>query len=183
MADKRVFRDIPNLIEIQTQSFEWFLQPGKPLSERKKQGLQEVFHEIFPIQDYVGNLCLEFIDYSLGLGMCKNCPQIKLNKKCLYDDCSFPEKECEIAFVGDNPFRVKHSPDQCRKRDLTYSIPLNIKVQLIMQQTGEVKEQEIFLVNLPCMTERGTFIINGAERVVVSQLHRSPGVYFSYNRP
>ncbi len=182
MADKRVFRDIPNLIDIQLKSFEWFLQPAKSASERKRQGLQEVFLEIFPIQDYVGNLCLEFIDYSLGLGMCKNCPQIKLNKKCLYDDCSFPEKDCEIAFIGDTPFRVKFTPDQCRKRDFTYSIPLNIKVQLIMQQTGEVKEQEIFLVNLPCMTERGTFIINGAERVVVSQLHRSPGVYFSFNR-
>ncbi|NLI79329.1 MAG: DNA-directed RNA polymerase subunit beta [Candidatus Riflebacteria bacterium] len=182
MADKRVFRDIPNLIDIQLKSFEWFLQPAKNAADRKRQGLQEVFLEIFPIQDYVGNLCLEFIDYSLGLGMCKNCPQIKLNKKCLYDDCSFVEKDCEIAFIGDTPFRVKFTPDQCRKRDFTYSIPLNIKVQLIMQQTGEVKEQEIFLVNLPCMTERGTFIINGAERVVVSQLHRSPGVYFSFNR-
>ncbi len=182
MADKRVFRDIPNLIDIQLKSFEWFLQPGKNPGERKKQGLQEVFLEVFPIQDYVGNLCLEFCDYSLGLGMCKNCPQVKLNKKCLYDDCIFPEKDVEIAFIGDIPFRVKHSPDQCRKRDLTYSIPLNIRVQLIMQQTGEVKEQEIFLVNLPCMTERGTFIINGAERVVVSQLHRSPGVYFNFNR-
>jgi DNA-directed RNA polymerase subunit beta len=182
MADKRVFKDIPNLIDIQLKSFEWFLQPGKNANERKKQGLHEVFHEIFPIQDYVGNLCLEYIDYSLGLPMCKNCPQLKVNKKCLFDDCSFPEKEVEIAFIGDMPYRVKHSPDQCRKRDLTYSIPLNIRVQLIMQQTGEVKEQEIFLVNLPCMTERGTFIVNGAERVVVSQLHRSPGVYFSFTR-
>jgi DNA-directed RNA polymerase subunit beta len=182
MANKRIFQDIPNLIDIQTKSFEWFLQPGKSVKERKKQGLQEVFEEIFPIRDYVGNLELWFIDYSLGLSMCKNCPQIKLHKKCLFDDCSFPEKECEIAFIGEHPFRIKYSPDQCRKRDLTFSIPLNIKVQLIMQQTGEVKEQEIFLVNLPAMTDRGTFIINGAERVIVSQLHRSPGVYFSFNR-
>lgn len=183
MADKRVFKDIPNLIDIQLKSFEWFLQPNRNPNDRKKHGLEEVFREVFPIQDYVGNLCLEYCDYSLGLGMCKNCPQVKLHKKCLFDDCTFPEKDCEIAFIGETPFRVKHSPDQCRKRDLTYSIPLNIRVQLIMQQTGEVKEQEIFLVNLPCMTERGTFIINGAERVVVSQLHRSPGVYFSFNRP
>ena len=182
MAEDRTFRDIPNLIDIQLKSFEWFLQPGVSPADRKNHGLQEVFLEVFPIQDYVGNLCLEYSEYGLGLSMCKNCPQLKLNKKCLYDDCSFTEKDCEIAFIGDTPFRVKHSPDQCRKRDLTYSIPLNIKVQLIMQQTGEVKEQEIFLVNLPCMTERGTFIINGAERVVVSQLHRSPGVYFSFNR-
>lgn len=182
MARDRLFDNIPNLIDIQLKSFEWFLQAGKEPSKRDKQGLEEVFREVFPIQDYVGNLCLEYNDYSLGLPMCKNCPQVKLRKKCLYDDCSFIEKECEIAFIGETPFRIKHSPDQCRKRDLTYSIPLNIRVQLIMQQTGEVKEQEIFLVNLPCMTERGTFIINGAERVVVSQLHRSPGVYYSFNR-
>lgn len=182
MARDRLFDRIPNLIDIQLKSFEWFLQASKDPGKRTRQGLEEVFREVFPIQDYVGNLCLEYNDYSLGLPMCKNCPQIKLRKKCLYDDCSFVEKECEIAFIGDTPFRVKNSPDQCRKRDLTYSIPLNIRVQLIMQQTGEVKEQEIFLVNLPCMTERGTFIINGAERVVVSQLHRSPGVYYSFNR-
>ncbi len=182
MAKDRIFDNIPNLIDIQLKSFEWFLQASRDPGKRDKQGLEEVFREVFPIQDYVGNLCLEYNDYSLGLPMCKNCPQVKLRKKCLFDDCSFIEKECEIAFIGDTPFRVKHSPDQCRKRDLTYSIPLNIRVQLIMQQTGEVKEQEIFLVNLPCMTERGTFIINGAERVVVSQLHRSPGVYYSFNR-
>lgn len=182
MARERLFEHIPNLIDIQLKSFEWFLQAGKEPSKREKQGLEEVFREVFPIQDYVGNLCLEYNDYSLGLPMCKNCPQLKLRKKCLFDDCSFAEKDCEIAFIGETPFRVKNSPDQCRKRDLTYSIPLSIRVQLIMQQTGEVKEQEIFLVNLPCMTDRGTFIINGAERVIVSQLHRSPGVYYSFNR-
>ena len=182
MARERLFENIPNLIDIQLKSFEWFLQASREPGKRARHGLEEVFREVFPIQDYVGNLCLEYNDYSLGLPMCKNCPQIKLRKKCLFDDCSFIEKECEIAFIGDTPFRIKHSPDQCRKRDLTYSIPLNIRVQLIMQQTGEVKEQEIFLVNLPCMTDRGTFIINGAERVVVSQLHRSPGVYYSFNR-
>ncbi len=182
IAKERLFDSIPNLIDIQLKSFEWFLQASREPGKRSRHGLEEVFREVFPIQDYVGNLCLEYNDYSLGLPMCKNCPQIKLRKKCLFDDCSFVEKECEIAFIGDSPFRIKHSPDQCRKRDLTYSIPLNIRVQLIMQQTGEVKEQEIFLVNLPCMTDRGTFIINGAERVVVSQLHRSPGVYYSFNR-
>ena len=182
MARERVFDNIPNLIDVQLKSFEWFLQAEKDPDKRLRQGLEEVFQEVFPIQDYVGNLCLEYKDYSLGLPMCKDCPQAKLRKKCLYDDCSFTEKDCEIAFIGEAPYRVKNSPDQCSKRDLTYSIPLTIRVQLIMQQTGEVKEQEIFLVNLPCMTERGTFVINGAERVVVSQLHRSPGVYYSFNR-
>ncbi len=182
MARDRLFDKIPNLIDIQLKSFEWFLQAGKEPGKRVKQGLEEVFRDVFPIQDYVGNLCLEYLDYNLGLPMCKNCPQAKLRKKCLFDDCSFPEKDCQIAFIGDAPYRVKSNPDMCRKRDMTYSIPLNLRVQLVMQQTGEVKEQEIFLVNLPCMTERGTFIINGAERVVVSQLHRSPGVYYSFNR-
>ena len=182
MARDRLFDKIPNLIDIQLKSFEWFLQAGKEPSKRVKQGLEEVFRDVFPIQDYVGNLCLEYLDYNLGLPMCKNCPQAKLRKKCLFDDCSFPEKDCQIAFIGDAPYRVKSNPDMCRKRDMTYSIPLNLRVQLVMQQTGEVKEQEIFLVNLPCMTERGTFIINGAERVIVSQLHRSPGVYYSFNR-
>ena len=182
MARDRLFDKIPNLIDIQLKSFEWFLQAGKEPGKRVKQGLEEVFRDVFPIQDYVGNLCLEYLDYNLGLPMCKNCPQAKLRKKCLFDDCSFPEKDCQIAFIGDAPYRVKSNPDMCRKRDMTYSIPLNLRVQLVMQQTGEVKEQEIFLVNLPCMTERGTFIINGAERVIVSQLHRSPGVYYSFNR-
>ena len=182
MARDRLLDKIPNLIDIQLKSFEWFLQAGKEPGKRVKQGLEEVFRDVFPIQDYVGNLCLEYLDYNLGLPMCKNCPQAKLRKKCLFDDCSFPEKDCQIAFIGDAPYRVKSNPDMCRKRDMTYSIPLNLRVQLVMQQTGEVKEQEIFLVNLPCMTERGTFIINGAERVVVSQLHRSPGVYYSFNR-
>ena len=183
MARDRLFEQIPNLIDIQLKSFEWFLQAGKEPDKRVRQGLEEVFRDIFPIKDYVGNLCLEYLDYSLGLPMCKNCPQAKLrNKKCLFDDCSFPEKECEIAFIGETPFRVKSSAEQCRKRDMSFEIPLNLHVQLVMQQTGEIKEQEIFLVDLPCMTERGTFIIHGAERVIVSQLHRSPGVYYSFNR-
>ena len=185
MARDRLFDKIPNLIDIQLKSFEWFLQAGKEPDKREKQGLEEVFRDVFPIKDYVGNLCLEYLDYNLGLPMCKNCPQAKLSGKkckCLFDDCSFPEKECEIAFIGDTPFRVKSSADQCRKRDMSFEIPLNLHVQLVMKQTGEIKEQEIFLVDLPCMTERGTFIINGAERVIVSQLHRSPGVYYSFNR-
>ena len=184
MARDRLFENIPNLIDIQLKSFDWFLQAGKEPDKRLKQGLEEVFKDVFPIEDYTHNLCLEYLDYKLGLPMCKDCPQAKLGKKgkCLYDDCSFAEKDCEIAFIGDAPFRVKNSPDQCRKRDMTYSIPIHLRVQLVMQQTGEVKEQEIFLLDLPCMTERGTFVIHGAERVIVSQLHRSPGVYYNFNR-
>ena len=124
--------DLPDLIEVQKSSYEWFL----------KEGLREVFDDISPIQDYTGNLILEFVDYHLS----------------------------------DDP---KYSEDEARERDASYSAPLKVKVRLINKETGEVKEQEVFMGDFPLMTEKGTFIINGAERVVVSQLVRSPGVYFS----
>ncbi|MDW7739585.1 MAG: DNA-directed RNA polymerase subunit beta [Bacillota bacterium] len=122
--------DLPNLIEVQRSSFEWFLN----------QGLKEIFEDFSPIQDFTGNLVLEFFDYSLG--------------------------------------EPKYSVDDCKERDATYAVPLKVKVRLINQETGEVKEQEVFMGDFPMMTENGTFIINGAERVIVSQLVRSPGVYF-----
>jgi DNA-directed RNA polymerase subunit beta len=123
--------DIPNLIEIQQKSYEWFLESG----------LREMFQDISPIQDFTGNLVLEFIDYSLG--------------------------------------EPKYSVDEAKERDVTYAAPLRVKVRLINKETGEVKEQEVFMGDFPLMTDTGTFIINGAERVIVSQLVRSPSVYFS----
>ena len=123
--------EVPNLIEIQQQSYEWFLRDG----------LREMFQDISPIQDFTGNLSLEFIDYSLG--------------------------------------EPKYSVDESKERDVTYAAPLRVKVRLINKETGEVKEQEVFMGDFPLMTETGTFIINGAERVIVSQLVRSPSVYFS----
>ena len=125
--------DIPNLIEIQQSSYDWFLD----------EALRETFQEISPIQDFTGNLVLEFIDYRL-------------------------EKESP-----------KYSVDECKERDVTYAAPLKVKVRLINKETGEVKEQEVFMGDFPLMTDKGTFIINGAERVIVSQLVRSPGVYYS----
>ncbi len=122
--------DLPDLIEIQKGSYEWFL----------REGLREVFHDVSPVQDFTGNLVLEFLDYSLG--------------------------------------EPKYSEEECKERDVTYFSPLRVKVRLINKETGEVKEQEVFMGDLPLMTEKGTFIINGAERVIVSQLVRSPGVYF-----
>jgi len=124
--------EVPNLIEIQRKSFDWFL----------KEGLLEMFRDISPIQDFTGNLVLEFLDYTLG--------------------------------------EPKWDVDQCKERDVTYSAPLKVRVRLINKETGEVKEQEVFMGDFPLMTETGTFIINGAERVVVSQLVRSPGVYFNF---
>ncbi|MDD4569181.1 MAG: DNA-directed RNA polymerase subunit beta [Tepidanaerobacteraceae bacterium] len=126
---------MPDLIEIQKDSYQWFL----------KEGLKEVFYDISPIEDFTGNLVLEFIDHTLE---------------------STP----------------KYSEDESRERDVTYAVPIKVKVRLINKETGEVKEQEVFMGDFPLMTENGTFIINGAERVVVSQLVRSPGVYFNSHR-
>ncbi|AQS57955.1 DNA-directed RNA polymerase subunit beta [Desulforamulus ferrireducens] len=123
--------DLPNLIEVQRNSYEWFLQ----------EGLREVFHDISPIQDFTGNLVLEFLDYNLG--------------------------------------EPKYQVEECKERDVTFAAPLRVKVRLINKETGEVKEQEVFMGDFPLMTSKGTFIINGAERVIVSQLVRSPGVYFA----
>ncbi|WP_158738317.1 DNA-directed RNA polymerase subunit beta [Alteribacillus sp. YIM 98480] len=123
--------DLPNLIEIQTASYQWFLD----------EGIREMFQDISPIEDFTGNLVLEFIDYSLG--------------------------------------EPKYSIDESKERDVTYSAPLRVKVRLMNKETGEVKEQEVFMGDFPLMTDTGTFIINGAERVIVSQLVRSPSVYFN----
>jgi DNA-directed RNA polymerase subunit beta len=122
---------MPNLIEIQQRSYEWFLT----------EGLREMFRDISPIQDFTGNLILEFVDYSLG--------------------------------------EPKYAVEECKERDVNFAAPLRVKVRLINKETGEVKEQEVFMGDFPLMTDKGTFIINGAERVIVSQLVRSPGVYYN----
>ena len=124
--------EMPNLIEVQKNSYKWFLEKG----------LKEVFDDMSAITDYTGNLVLDFVDYHLD----------------------------------DQP---KYSVEECKERDVTYAAPLRVKARLLNKETGEVKEQEIFLGDFPLMTESGTFVINGAERVIVSQLVRSPGVYYS----
>ncbi|MCF3943864.1 DNA-directed RNA polymerase subunit beta [Oceanobacillus alkalisoli] len=123
--------ELPNLIEIQTASYEWFME----------EGLREMFRDISPIEDFTGNLSLEFVDYSLG--------------------------------------EPNYPVDESKERDVTYNAPLRVRVRLLNNETGEVKEQEVFMGDFPLMTDTGTFIINGAERVIVSQLVRSPSVYFS----
>ncbi|MEG1449053.1 MAG: DNA-directed RNA polymerase subunit beta, partial [Oscillospiraceae bacterium] len=127
--------DIPNLIAIQKDSYQWFLD----------EGLKEVFDDISQITDYQGNLELNFIDYHLD----------------------------------EQP---KYSITECKERDATYSAPLRVRASLHNKETGELKEQEIFMGEFPLMTDGGTFIINGAERVIVSQLVRSPGAYYSMSR-
>ncbi len=124
-------QDIPNLIELQKESYDWFLD----------EGLREVFADISPIEDYTGNLILEFVDF----------------------------------YLEETP---KYDVEESKDRDVTYAAPLKAKVRLINKETGEVKEQEVFMGDFPLMTDTGTFIINGAERVIVSQLVRSPGVYY-----
>ncbi len=126
--------EMPNLIEIQKNSYQWFLE----------EGLKEVFHDVSAITDYTGNLVLDFIDYRLD----------------------------------EQP---KYSVEECKERDATYAAPLRVRARLLNKETGEVKEQEIFMGDFPLMTESGTFVINGAERAIVSQLVRSPGVYYGMN--
>ena len=123
--------DLPNLIEIQTASYEWFME----------EGLREMFRDISPIQDFTGNLSLDFVDYQLG--------------------------------------EPKYPVDESKERDVTYAAPLRVKVRLYNKETEEVKEQDVFMGDFPLMTENGTFVINGSERVIVSQLVRSPSVYFN----
>ncbi|CRH19475.1 DNA-directed RNA polymerase subunit beta [Carnobacterium maltaromaticum] len=122
--------ELPNLIEIQTDSYQWFLD----------EGLREMFKDISPIADFAGNLSLEFVDYQL--------------------------------------YSPKYTVEEARSHDANYSAPLHVKLRLQNRETGEVKDQEVFFGDFPLMTDMGTFIINGAERVIVSQLVRSPGVYF-----
>ncbi|RMH63424.1 MAG: DNA-directed RNA polymerase subunit beta [Calditrichaeota bacterium] len=144
-------KEYPNLLEIQTRAFEAFMQINVPPEERKNEGLQAVFNNVFPISDSGGNFELQFVEYYL-----------------------------------DKP---KYDVRECQQLGVSYSVPVKAKMRLaIKDATGETDnftefiEQDVYLGNMPYMTERGTFIINGAERVIVSQLHRSPGVFFSETR-
>ena len=124
--------EMPNLIEVQKDSYQWFLD----------EGLKEVFDDISPIADYNGRLSLEFVDFTL----------------------------CEDE--------VKYSIEECKERDATYAAPLKVRVRLHNKESEDISEHEIFMGDLPIMTKTGTFVINGAERVIVSQLVRSPGIYY-----
>jgi DNA-directed RNA polymerase subunit beta len=145
--------EIPNLIEIQKRSYEEFLQRAVPPAERRESGLQGVFRSVFPIKDFNETASLEFVSYSLG--------------------------------------ESKYSVEECHERGMTYAAPLKVTIQLVIwdvdAQTGarsikNVKEQEVYFGEIPLMTDNGTFMINGTERVIVSQLHRSPGVFFDHDK-
>ena len=128
--------EMPNLIEVQKDSYEWFL----------REGLKEVFDDISPITDYSGQLSLEFIDFQL----CRD--------------------------------EVKYNIEKCKERDATYAAPLKVKVRFYNKANDEISVHEIFMGDLPLMTDTGTFVINGAERVIVSQLVRSPGIYYDITK-
>src|SRR5262245_57870439 len=145
--------DIPNLIDIQKQSYEKFLQKDVPIEKREDVGLQGVFKSVFPIKDFSETSSIEFVSYTL-----------------------------------DKP---KYDVDECRQRGMTFAAPIKVTVRLVVWDTNEetgsqsirdVKEQEVFFGEIPLMTDNGTFIINGTERVVMSQLHRSPGVFFDHDK-
>jgi DNA-directed RNA polymerase subunit beta len=140
--------ELPNLIDIQLSSYERFLQRNRLMSGQPllRQGLEEVFQAVFPIESPNGDMLLEYTHYTLD---------------------------------EDN---VKFDEDQSKLKGLTYAVPIKARINLIFQETGEIRQKDIYIGDIPLMTERGTFIVNGAERVVVSQIHRSPGVIFSHEK-
>jgi DNA-directed RNA polymerase subunit beta len=202
---------IPNLIEIQKNSYERFLQMRVLPPDREEAGLQSVFRSIFPITDLRENCSLEFVDYSIGNWECK-CGRLvgldKLGRPCTFCAATIitdPRGDREIhcpkcghlnenspvtCETCDEPvgLKLKYDVDECQERGMTFAVPLKVTIRLVVwdkdAETGaktirDIKEQEVYFGDIPLMTENGTFIINGTERVIVSQLHRSPGVFFS----
>ncbi len=201
---------IPNLIEVQRQSYNRFLQMDLLPAERENTGLQSVFRSVFPISDFRETSQLEFVEYAIGNWQCK-CGQLEgiyhLRTNCrscghilrvnpyAAEDVTCPEcgtvntvspSLCDNCGEPVN-LQHKHSEKECQEKSITYAVPLKVKIRLTVWDTDEdtgqksirdIKEEEVFFGELPLMTDNGTFIINGTERVIVSQLHRSPGVFF-----
>ncbi|MBO0721442.1 MAG: DNA-directed RNA polymerase subunit beta, partial [Blastocatellia bacterium] len=201
---------IPNLIEVQRESYDRFLQMDLLPPERDNTGLQAVFKSTFPISDFRDTSSLEFVEYRIGNWQCKcgqlqglhhlrancrNCGSVIKVNPLSSDDVVC--KQCgtynkNVVNTCDNcgePVGLKHKYDvqECQERGMTYSVPLHVKIRLTVwdkdEETGQksirdIKEEEVYFGDLPLMTDNGTFIINGTERVIVSQLHRSPGVFF-----
>src|SRR5476651_1924957 len=207
---------IPNLIEVQRNSYEKFLQMDLLPNERDDIGLQTVFTSVFPISDFRGVSQLEFVDYSIGNWECK-CGNLKglhhLRSTCRNPACGATIKT-DPFHLGDvlchrcgtfnknivtfcnrcgDPvgLQLKYDVAECEERGMTYAAPLKVTIRLTVfdkdPETGvktvrDIKEQEVFFGEIPLMTENGTFIINGTERVIVSQLHRSPGVFYDHDK-
>ena len=202
---------IPNLIEIQKNSYERFLQMRVLATDREDAGLQSVFKSVFPITDLRENCSLEFVEYSIGNWECK-CGRLtgldKLGRPCTFCGATIitdprGDREVHCAKCGhlnenrpvtcdtcDEPvgLKLKYDVDECQERGMTFAVPLKVTIRLVVwdrdpdtqaKTIRDIKEQEVYFGDIPLMTENGTFIINGTERVIVSQLHRSPGVFFS----
>jgi DNA-directed RNA polymerase subunit beta len=201
---------IPNLIEIQRESYNRFLQMDLLPEEREKTGLQSVFQSVFPISDFRETATLDFVEYQIGnwqckcgnleglrylRAACKNCgASIKVDPlrpgETLCHVCgTFNSVRPELCPNCGEPVGLKHKHDQqeCQERGMSYSVPLKVKIRLTVfdkdpdtnvKSIRDIKEEEVFFGEIPLMTDNGTFIINGTERVIVSQLHRSPGVFF-----
>ena len=144
---------MPNLIEVQRQSYEHFLQMHVPAPQRELAGLEEVFRSVFPIKDFADRAALDFVKYELE--------------------------------------EPKYDVEECHQRGMTYAAPLRVTLRLIVwdvdDETGsrsvrDIKEQDVYMGDMPLMTDNGTFVVNGTERVIVSQMHRSPGVFFDHDR-
>ncbi len=205
---------IPNLIEVQRESYNRFLQMDLIPEERDTIGLQSVFGSIFPVSDFRETATLEFVEYQIGNWQCKcgnleglehlrsNCKscgsKIKVDPfnpaEVLCNNCgTFNSVRPNLCPNCGEPVGLKHKHDQqeCQERGMSYSVPLKVKIRLTVYdkdaETGvstirDIKEEEVFFGEIPLMTDNGTFIINGTERVIVSQLHRSPGVFFKGDR-
>src|SRR6266851_2188470 len=201
---------IPNLIEIQRESYNRFLQMDFLPEERENTGLQAVFESVFPISDFRGTATLDFVEYQIGnwqckcgrleglnylRANCKNCGStIKVNPlasgETLCHKCgTFNSVRPQLCENCGEPVGLKHKHDEqeCQERGMSYSVPLKVKIRLTVYDKDaetetlsirDIKEEEVFFGEIPLMTDNGTFIINGTERVIVSQLHRSPGVFF-----
>ncbi|HMG33394.1 MAG TPA: DNA-directed RNA polymerase subunit beta [Blastocatellia bacterium] len=201
---------IPNLIEVQRQSYNRFLQMDLLPAERENIGLQAVFRSVFPISDFRETSQLDFVEYSIGNWQCK-CGQLEglyhLRTNCrscggilkvnpyAAEDVTCPQcgtMNTVSPVLCDNcgepvTLQHKHSEKECQEKSMTYAVPLKVKIRLTVWDTDEdtgqksirdIKEEEVFFGEIPLMTDNGTFIINGTERVIVSQLHRSPGIFF-----
>src|SRR5262245_9395407 len=222
-AAKNIYRDrvdfakisasipIPNLIEIQKNSYERFLQMRVLPGDREDAGLQSVFKSVFPITDLRENCSLEFVEYSIGNWECK-CGRLtgldKLGRPCQFCGATIitdPRGDREIhcgkcGHLNQNRpvtcdtcdeaigLKLKYDVDECQERGMTFAVPLKVTIRLVVwdkdpdtqaRTIRDIKEQEVYFGDIPLMTDNGTFIINGTERVIVSQLHRSPGVFFS----